>query len=164
MRTCSKEWSCTCAARITGMSQRRRLLGSARFTALASYRNPPRSAAAASCRVTWPCQHAFQAMCYPAQCRTSVCTPCRRPQAHAGRSLLSCAELHGWPYTIHILPHTWCFSPILHGSPVACSTESELPMPDLAEGVRTQGQSLPSSFSLEQLILTSYISPQTLVA
>ena len=34
------------------MSQRRRLLGSARFTALASYRNPPRSAAAASCRAT----------------------------------------------------------------------------------------------------------------
>lgn len=40
----------TCAARITGMSQRRRLLGSARRTARASYRKPPDPAAVTSCR------------------------------------------------------------------------------------------------------------------
>lgn len=64
------------------MSQRRRLLGSARFTALASYRNPPRSAAAASCRATRTAPSALaRATCHPAQCLISVCLAYRLPQA-----------------------------------------------------------------------------------
>jgi len=117
----------TCAASTSGMSQRRRLLGSARRRALASYRKPPRCATAPTCGAQQPRtasaapSSSAQPQRRPAACTAATAAPAART-ASAARPA-ACLRQAGSDWTRDIArrrPTTGPRSTATAGAPGAC--------------------------------------------